>query len=122
MLFPPTLYVVTVTHGTGHGDQTSVALVTKSPEKALDLAQGIDRMAYEFHTPEDHGVKISKIKLGEVYDHLPGDPSRHHGEHTNAECIVYWRGLYRDRSGDDKPTVSWQERFYNDWELPEGRP
>jgi hypothetical protein len=52
MLFYPTLYVVTVTHGTGHGDMTSVALVTDKPLDALKLAKDIDRMAqYSAYIP-----------------------------------------------------------------------
>jgi hypothetical protein len=47
----------------------------------------------------------------------------HHGKRTNADCLLYWRGPFRDWSGTgDKPTVSWRERFHNDWELQENRP
>jgi hypothetical protein len=82
------LYVVTVQHSTGHGPMVSVALVTHSRPAAVNCARNVKTMAYEFNT--DDGATVSQMVSEVVYDHMPGDRTRAHGNPTNQDSQFFW--------------------------------
>ncbi len=93
------IYVVTVQHSTGHGPMVSVALVTHSLPLAVNCARNAKDMAYEFNT--DDGATVSKMVPEVVYDHMPGDRTRAHGNPTNQDSQFFWTTKNRDGTWTD---------------------
>ncbi len=60
------MFVVVVTHSTGHGESSIPILVTKSISKAVKTARDIENFDYEFYSKET-GVGVYRLEEGRSY-------------------------------------------------------
>lgn len=100
------MYVVLVTHNTGHGEETNVLLVTDDPARAHLIAVMVEKYGYEFLS-SDACVTVYQPRPEttypkEIYRFLQGDPpppafpvvySRR--KSGGAWVEEWWDGLFR---------------------------
>ena len=63
---PRELYVVLVTHNTGHGDEDTVMLITRDLVQAVSVAKTAEEYGYQFYNSKG-GVVVTRLVPGRVY-------------------------------------------------------
>jgi hypothetical protein len=93
----PALYIVEVTHNTGHGLCSNIALVTDRLGAALMIARRAEKLGYEFHTPLDSYVVINLVSPGVIYGER--------GDTDGRSPVVFVRR---------KTSSGWREEWYDE--------
>ncbi len=102
------LFLVSVTHNTGHGPCNDPLMITEHLETALKAARSAESWGYEFYDPMETGVGISRLEFGRLY---PKEKWKFSGNPPpDYPCVVYFR------KEDGRWTEEWfdealQERF-----------
>jgi hypothetical protein len=109
------MFVVVVTHDTGHGKSSCPVLATRSIRKAVETARGVEGLGYEFYGNET-GVGVCRLEQGRSYHRDSfkwlegGNPPptvifyRHH-------LVDYFLGF--DESGRPHHHTFWKEEWLN---------
>ncbi|MDP1629388.1 MAG: hypothetical protein Q8L57_02090 [bacterium] len=100
------MFVVMVTHNTGHGEVSYPILVTKSIRKAVGTARGIESLGYQFYNKET-GVVVFRLEQGRSY---PKGEFKWFENQIPSQAVIFYRWPGEIINGR---VIRWAEDWYN---------
>jgi hypothetical protein len=104
------MFVVLVTHNTGHGEVADVIQLTRNIKKVIKTARSVEKLGYEFYSNEV-GVEVLRLKPERR-------PFKKYESKFSPGCwspliLVFYRQHSKSHQGDHSGDC-WTEEWFDD--------